>query len=325
MDEIGLFAELRPAPPADTAQMRLKVGRRLDAALTSPGSPHRARAPRTRRRAARLAAAAAAAAAAIAIAVPAMLLGATGTAPAWAVQHGPRGTIIVTVTRAFHGQAGLQRALRADGVPAYARSLARCVWIPPGGIKKIRDDPAALTTGSRRTAGLGVFIIHPAEIPKGWAVLIAGIRFRRGLAFQYYLMPSRHQPVCHPGVLNVGPSLGMALNRRRDMQITGSGPGPRRGRSQTAGTSSQVSSTAAVVSGIRWNGSLAGVMPTRPFGSMHRTGTSAASTICMPTELPGIQNRRSGASVSKRAITFSDSASAFAERTLSLIWTAADR
>jgi len=34
---------------------------------------------------------------------------------------------------------------------------------------------------------------------------------------------------------------------------------------------------------------------------------------------------RFGASVSKRAITFSDPASAFAERTLSLIWTAAGR
>src|SRR5258708_1395649 len=205
MDEIGLFAELRPAPPADAAQMRLQVGRRLDAALTSPGSPHRARPPRTRRGGARLGAAAGGAGAAIAIAVPAMLLGASGTAPAWAVQQGPRGTIIVTVTRAFHGQAGLQRALRADGVPAYARSLARCVWIPRGGISKIRDDAEALTVGSRRTAGLGVFIIHPAEIPKGWAVLIAGIRFGRGLALQYYLMPKRHQPVCHPGGIHVGP------------------------------------------------------------------------------------------------------------------------
>jgi hypothetical protein len=198
MDEIGLFGELRPAPPDNRAQMRLRVGNRLDSALTPPGSPHRAAIPRTRRRAASIAAAVAAAAAAIAIAVSSMLLGATGAAPAWAVQHGPRGTIIVTVTRAFHGQAGLQRALRADGVPAYARSLAGCVWIPRGGIRKIRDDPKALTTGSRRTADFGVFIIHPAEIPKGWAVLIAGIRFGRGLALQYYLMPNGHQPVCHP-------------------------------------------------------------------------------------------------------------------------------
>lgn len=197
MDEIDLFTNLRPAPPGEAAHMRLRVGRRLDAALTPPGTPRQVRASRTRRRVAGLGVAMAAAG--IAIAVPATLLGADGTAPAWAVQRGPQDTIIVTVTRTFHGQAGLQRALRADGVPAYARSLARCVWIPPGGIKQIRDDPKALTTGPGRAAEFGVIIIHPAEIPKGWGVLIAGIhQVGGGPAFQFYLMPYGHPPVCHP-------------------------------------------------------------------------------------------------------------------------------
>src|SRR5215472_15832299 len=124
MDEVNLFTALRPEPPADAEQIRLRVGRRLDAKLASGGMPAGARAPRGGRRVALMATTAVVAATGLAVALPAVLPGAGGrlAVPAWAIVRGREGTVKVKLSKAFQGQRGLQRALRADGVPAYVRS-----------------------------------------------------------------------------------------------------------------------------------------------------------------------------------------------------------
>jgi len=68
------------------------------------------------------------------IAVPATLPGRAGSlvTKARAVLRDPGGTITVTIPKTLSDQAGLQRALRADRVPASVRSMSGCqYWEPP--------------------------------------------------------------------------------------------------------------------------------------------------------------------------------------------------
>ena len=105
----------RRLPTSSRSARRARL--RLGAALAAAEPGHPARPARNRRKLAFGAAVAAAAAAAIA--VPALLPGSGGplVTRAWAVTRSPGGAITVTVGKALRDQAGLQRALRADGVP----------------------------------------------------------------------------------------------------------------------------------------------------------------------------------------------------------------
>ena len=200
-NEIRMLTAVRPAPPADLEQIRRRARLRLGAALAAAEPGHPARPARNRRKLAFGAAVAAAAAAAIA--VPALLPGSGGplVTRAWAVTRSPGGAITVTVGKALRDQAGLQRALRADGVPAYVRPLTnRCpAWGPQGGSSRVRQaDRKAVwyPAPGNNDHNFSEIIIHPAALAKGDAVYIGGGTFEGGPSLQIGVMPNNHPPVC---------------------------------------------------------------------------------------------------------------------------------
>jgi hypothetical protein len=191
MDEITLFKTLQPPPTVDADRIREAARARLDSALNGllGDSPGPARTPPRRRRRLALAAGAVAVAAGAAIAVPAILpahdTGSLVTA-AWAVQRNTNGTITVSV-RQLRDPAGLERALRAEGVPAYVRYIPEIVVIGKGNSEfeypecgynslffssprnlfdKVFSFPRASDIAKLS------FIIHPAAMPPGSAVLV---------------------------------------------------------------------------------------------------------------------------------------------------------
>lgn len=207
MDDIGMFTALRPAPPESTGHIRQRARARLDEALMF--APARRRPPWRKRRPVLLAAAAVTAAASAAIAIPAVLPGGPSgrfATSAWAVTQPSPGTVKVTFTKIFHDQARLQHALRADGVPAYVRSLRRCGWKPQGGYQEIVRHSTAMSFQGAH--GITTIVIRPALIPKGGAVFLGGYnapQARPGSrksalndvpGFQAYVMTSNQPPLC---------------------------------------------------------------------------------------------------------------------------------
>jgi hypothetical protein len=205
VDEITLFAELKPAPPDDLTGMRARTRGRLGPVIGPPARP-----PRRRRRLA-LGLSAVAVAACAATVVPSVLFGGHSTTlatPAYAVTRGADGTVSVTIYDIANGSdaANLQRALRADGVPALMwaggftkrpvvepecrpragdieplkvqQAVVRTEFnghlFPPGDIA-IATLPAHLTPAERasykKDPGLR-FIIHPSAMPSGSVLYI---------------------------------------------------------------------------------------------------------------------------------------------------------
>ncbi|HEX3488496.1 MAG TPA: hypothetical protein VHU92_04115 [Streptosporangiaceae bacterium] len=210
-DEITMLTALRPDPPADAEQIRQRAGRRLEVALTAAAPYREARPSRSRKLI--FGAAAVAAAAGAAIVVPAVLPGSAGplVTRAWAVTRGPDGAVTVTFPfrRALHDQAGLQRALRADGVPAYVRSMRECAyWKPQGGLSQIDHKASdALTSpgpGNRSRAITKIYI-RLGSLTQGESVLIAGRTFTGGLDLQTLVMRNNRPPVCVPGGARFSP------------------------------------------------------------------------------------------------------------------------
>lgn len=120
MDEITLFTTLKPAdPPDDLGRAQAAARRRLTAGVAVAT---RGAAAKAGRRRLGQATAVAATVAATAIVLPAVLPGGGSAARAWAVDRNRDGTITVTLTREFTDPAGLQRALRSDGVNAVVRT-----------------------------------------------------------------------------------------------------------------------------------------------------------------------------------------------------------
>jgi hypothetical protein len=122
MDEIALYAALRPEDGSDLSveAARQRLAREVGAC----------RRPRPRRRHVLLAAATAAAAIVVAAAILPGRDGSPMVTAAWVVHHNANGTIKVTMKQA-RDAAGLQRALRADGITAYVRYVP---WVSdPGG------------------------------------------------------------------------------------------------------------------------------------------------------------------------------------------------
>ncbi len=133
----------------------------------------RGRAVRARRRIPRVAAAlgaAAAAAFAVSVALPA---GHPASEPgaqlaAWTVARQADGSIQVTI-RELQDPAGLQRTLRADGVPASVTFTGQqnpaCQGYPGGGSQSQRRQLLSSVAGP--AAGRDAMVIHPSALPSG--------------------------------------------------------------------------------------------------------------------------------------------------------------
>lgn len=131
MDEISMFAEPRPAPPADADAIRAVVRGVTSVLSEADPAAHGRRPPARRssagprrspvRRCVLIGGGLVAAAAVAAIAVPGWLSGSGDAvmAKAWAVERNSDGTITVEVSQQFNDPAGLQRALTADGITAF--------------------------------------------------------------------------------------------------------------------------------------------------------------------------------------------------------------
>jgi hypothetical protein len=106
----------------------------------------------------------------------------SATLDAWTLTRRPDGTIAVTI-RNLHDPAGLQRALRTDGVPArvtypQAHIPAACHFYDLGSAAATRallartlTVPGFKLTLAARNAN---FVIHPAAIPPGAGLLVTG-------------------------------------------------------------------------------------------------------------------------------------------------------
>lgn len=195
MDEITLFASLRPPAPTGPGAAREEARDRLSRAMQAagPGSHHPMRGGRPPLRRGRLALAGAVAAAAAGAAVLLPALG-TGHGPgsfstaAWAVQRNPDGTVTLTV-RDISDPAGLQRALSEAGVRARVASppmkVARTgtgqrVYYPVCGYPQqgrwyVPPRTASKIVDWRRSIGPAgqLAVIHPVAMPPGSVLFIS--------------------------------------------------------------------------------------------------------------------------------------------------------
>jgi hypothetical protein len=92
---------------------------------------------------------------------------------AWTVARQTDGSIEVTI-RELRDPAGLQRTLRADGVPASVTFTAQqnpaCQGYPGGGSQSLWRQ--LLGSVARPAAGRGVMVIHPSALPSGGGLQI---------------------------------------------------------------------------------------------------------------------------------------------------------
>jgi hypothetical protein len=158
---------------------------------------HRSRAIRARRRIPALVGGFSAAAAATAAAVlmltggPAAIPGQQGTAghartvvtAAWTVREAADGTVTITL-REYANPAGLQQALRADGVNAIVRAMPSQAITRPCSYATTNNAPpevqrAVVTVVVRHLPGphgrstrIATFIIHPGAMPPGSALFL---------------------------------------------------------------------------------------------------------------------------------------------------------
>ncbi|MGH3202954.1 MAG: hypothetical protein ACRDOA_00955 [Streptosporangiaceae bacterium] len=208
MDEITMFAAIRPAPleQAEPSAPRARI--RLEEALGATGGRRRGsgRRPgglgRFRFRRPVLLAGAAAVAACAAIVVPAVLpAGGAGSlvSAAWAVQRNADGTVTVTIKDVFD-LGGLQQALASDGVPARVITVATdpaaytgplvaadpvnrttvsgCFYPATGSNFEPAPVQQAVVTQAATPVGTDIttlYDIHPAAMPAGSVLLIQGV------------------------------------------------------------------------------------------------------------------------------------------------------
>jgi hypothetical protein len=210
MDEITMFASLRPDPPDEDELNKMRAAARRR--VTTAGRPRH-----TRRWLATglTAAVAGAATAAVVLAsggtpapAPAKHYGTIVTA-AWTVKQDPDGTVTVDI-RQFADPARLQRVLRDDGINAFVRQIplvykkvgkttyisASCAypWTAPN------DEPQSVVRAVI-TSDLGQgWIIHPAAMPTGSALFLTGSSERGGGAVAGYpqVLTNDTLPSCQP-------------------------------------------------------------------------------------------------------------------------------
>ncbi len=187
MDELKLLEDFRAAvaPPDDEVLARARA-RVLAASFRR--SRGRSANPRRRVRWPQLAvsgAAIAALAVTLSIAAPG---GADGTfvTKAWAVERNPDGTVTVTMDQQIQDPAGVQRALREDGVSAYVQVNATvkgpqdveltCSYAhldkAPAAVQKAVITSNRIPVESNGTSQES-WTIHPSAMPPGSSILFA--------------------------------------------------------------------------------------------------------------------------------------------------------
>lgn len=216
MDEIGMFRVLRPEPGSlDVSGARERL---TDAISHHPGAWSR---PRRRIRFT-LIGGLVAAAAAVAVVVPSLLPdGGSFTGRAWAVDRQSDGTITVTVKQEFRDPAGLQRALRADGVLTYVRMVTfvraatgsglvtkqTCAYTSLNGAAVAVSHAVISYIGSSGTSDKPLtekaWAIHPGAMPRGSALLFQA-SFSREVTIiaAPVVLLSGKLPACLPVVTN---------------------------------------------------------------------------------------------------------------------------
>jgi hypothetical protein len=232
VDEMKLLEDFRAAvaPPDDEvlAQARSRI-----LATNFHPSGGRAGGPRRRVRWPQLAVSGAAVAA-IAVTLSVVLPGgADGTfaTKAWAVERNPNGTVTVTVTvdQQFQDPAGLQRALREDGVIAYVQ-MNGTVKGPLGGelacsyahldkapaatqMAVITSNQTPAESNQRATGGIAsnqtpvatnrpgqaTWTIHPSAMPRGSSILFADwVSSAFSVLMNPAVLSTDAAPVCAP-------------------------------------------------------------------------------------------------------------------------------
>jgi hypothetical protein len=225
MDEISMFAELRPAPPADADAdaIRAAVRGRLTSVLSEadPAAHGRRRSPVRPR--VLIGGGLVAAATVAAITVPVWLPGAGNSvlAKAWAVERNNDGTVTIKVSQQFNDPAGLQRALTADGITAIVTlhreitgenagggySYDECDYLHLDYAPQAVQD-AVVAEGKNTVSSppsvfddYPTFVLHPAAMPAGSALLIAAWRSSDGISLgvmEPTVLRTDKPPVCTP-------------------------------------------------------------------------------------------------------------------------------
>jgi hypothetical protein len=184
MREISALRELRPeAPPAELESVRMAARERF---LAGTGSNRRRLRRRLRVLAGGLTAAAAAAAAAAAV-----LAVGSGVAPgpqrmaghsrtvvtaAWTVREDADGTVTIYL-RQYADAAGLQQALRVDGITAIVRATPYALGplgVPYATCNYAGTDaaPQDVQHAAVTIVSIGLFVIHPDAMPQGSALFL---------------------------------------------------------------------------------------------------------------------------------------------------------
>jgi hypothetical protein len=187
MDELKLLEDFRAAvaPPDDEVLARARAGI-LAAGSRRPGS--RAGSRRRRVRWPQLAVSGAVIAA-LAVTLSIVLPGGAGgtfITKAWAVERNPDGTVTVTMDQQIQDPAGVQRALRADGINAWVQVNATAQGSQGGGqvcsyahlVKVPAAVQRAVITSNQVPAGSkgatqASWTIHPSAMPPGSSILFA--------------------------------------------------------------------------------------------------------------------------------------------------------
>jgi hypothetical protein len=144
-------------------------------------------------------------------------------AKAWAVERNSDGTVTVAVSQQFNDPAGLRRALAADGITAFVTLHREITGQNAGGgyaydecdYRNLDYVQNAVVAEGKNTASSPssafdnwpMFIIHPAAMPKGSALLIAAWRSPDGTGLGTMdptVLRTDKPPVCTPNTAPPG-------------------------------------------------------------------------------------------------------------------------
>jgi hypothetical protein len=141
--------------------------------------------------------------------------GADGTfaTKAWAVERNPDGTVTVTMKQQFQDPAGLQRALRQDGITAFVQvngiskgkqsaGLA-CSYghldTASAAVQKAVIAPKHIPQSAHGAAGETAWTIHPSAMPPGSSILFADwVSSVVSVLMHPLVLSTNAPPVCAP-------------------------------------------------------------------------------------------------------------------------------
>jgi hypothetical protein len=185
MDEITMFAELRPEAPdeADLDEMRARARHKLTARAARGRRP-RWRVPVLAAGLTAAVATAATTAVVLTSAGPAMTAGHVGSVvtAAWTVRENADGTVTIRIQQ-LANPARLQRVLRDDGVNAFVRGLHFVYKKTPKGavvtgtcyyrLQAADEEPRSVQQAVVTDVANG-WVIHPSAMPRGSALFLSG-------------------------------------------------------------------------------------------------------------------------------------------------------